>query len=133
VEMPKKTNCYTYKVEMIVQVLSSAEHFAKVILEERGGYVSSRKVTLINSFDLYEDFEADKEKEISSNEETKENDDTKNNLVVEEKDKEETVLETKIDENKNIDPKDDVIVETKNVESSNLETSTQDVLEEGKS
>jgi hypothetical protein len=133
VEMPKKTNCYTYKVEMIVQVLSSAEHFAKVILEERGGYVSSRKVTLLNSFELYEDFEVDKEKNISS--EPKENEDgsIQDSSASEVKEEKETILETSIDENKDNLTENNVIVETEVVDLSNVEIKTENTLQEDKS
>lgn len=131
--MPKKTNCYTYKVEMIVQVLSSAEHFAKVILEERGGYVSSRKVTLLNSFELYEDFEVDKEKNISS--EPKENEDgsIQDSSASEVKEEKETILETSIDENKDNLTENNVIVETEVVDLSNVEIKTENTLQEDKS
>jgi hypothetical protein len=133
VEMPKKTNCYTYKVEMIVQVLSSAEHFAKVILEERGGYVSSRKVTLLNSFELYEDFEVDKEKDISS--EPKENEDgsIQDSSVSEVKEKKETILETSIDEDKNNLTENNTTTETKDTVLLNLEIKTEDISQENKS
>ena len=46
------TNCYTYKVEMIVHLLSDSEPKAAETLEKNGGYVSSRKVTLIDSVPL---------------------------------------------------------------------------------
>jgi len=46
------TNCYTYKVEMIIHLLSDSEPKAAETLEKNGGYVSSRKVTLIDSVPL---------------------------------------------------------------------------------
>jgi hypothetical protein len=47
------TTCYTYKVEMIVQILSEDEPKAADQLEKNGGYVTSRKVTLMDSVPLF--------------------------------------------------------------------------------
>ncbi len=46
------TICYTYKVEMIVHILSDSEPKAAEKLEKEGGYLSSRNVTLIDSVPL---------------------------------------------------------------------------------
>ena len=46
------TNCYTYKVEMIIHLLSDSEPKAKETLDKNGGYVSSRKVTLLDCVPL---------------------------------------------------------------------------------
>ena len=50
--MEEDTVCYTYKVEMIIHLLSDSEPKAAETLEKNGGYVSSRKVTLIDSVPL---------------------------------------------------------------------------------
>jgi hypothetical protein len=47
------TTCYTYKVEMIVQILAEDEPKAADQLEKSGGYVTSRKVTLMDSISLF--------------------------------------------------------------------------------
>lgn len=46
------TSCYTYKVEMIIQILAEDESKASDQLEKNGGYVTSRKVTLIDAVTL---------------------------------------------------------------------------------
>lgn len=46
------TSCYTYKVEMIIQILAEDEKTASDQLEKNGGYVTSRKVTLIDAVTL---------------------------------------------------------------------------------
>jgi hypothetical protein len=50
----KETNCYTYKVEMTVQVFAEDLDQANERLESNGGYVSSRIVTLVDSNTVYE-------------------------------------------------------------------------------
>jgi hypothetical protein len=52
-EKTEVTNCYTYKVEMLVQILSEDEKTAAQQLETSGGYVTSRKVTLMDSVSLF--------------------------------------------------------------------------------
>jgi len=47
------TNCFTYKVEMVVQILSKDETTAREQLDKNGGYVSNRKVTLMDSVPLF--------------------------------------------------------------------------------
>jgi hypothetical protein len=47
------TTCYTYKVEMIVQILAEDEPTAADLLEKNGGYVTTRKVTLMDSVPLF--------------------------------------------------------------------------------
>jgi hypothetical protein len=47
------TSCYTYKVEMIIQILVEDEPKAVEQLEKNGGYVTSRKVTLMDSVPLF--------------------------------------------------------------------------------
>ena len=47
------TYCYTYKVEMVIQVLAEDEPSASDQLEKSGGYVTARKVTLVDSIPLH--------------------------------------------------------------------------------
>jgi hypothetical protein len=47
------TSCFTYKVEMIVQILAEDETKAADQLEKNGGYVTSRTVTLMDSVTLF--------------------------------------------------------------------------------
>lgn len=47
------TSCYTYKVEMIIQILAEDEPKAAEQLEKNGGYVTSRRVTLMDSIPLF--------------------------------------------------------------------------------
>ena len=49
----EETTCYTYKVEMIVQILAEDEPKAADQLEKNGGYVTSRKVVLMDSVPLF--------------------------------------------------------------------------------
>ena len=50
----KETNCYTYKVEMTVQVFAENLEQANDRLNENGGYVSSREVTLLDTNTVFE-------------------------------------------------------------------------------
>ena len=50
----KETNCYTYKVEMTVQVFAENLDQANERLESNGGYVSSREVALLDTNTVYE-------------------------------------------------------------------------------
>jgi hypothetical protein len=47
------TFCYTYKVEMLVQVVSKDEPSAAEFLEKNGGYITSRKISLMDVVSLY--------------------------------------------------------------------------------
>ena len=47
------TSCFTYKVEMIVQILAGDEVTARNQLDEKGGYITSRKVTSMDSIQVY--------------------------------------------------------------------------------
>ena len=49
----ENTSCYTYKVEMIIQILSDNELAARQQLDEKGGYITSRKVTFMDSVQVY--------------------------------------------------------------------------------
>lgn len=55
------TSCYTYKVEMIVQILAEDEPRAAEQLEKSGGYVTNRKVTLMDSVSLFNGIAKSKE------------------------------------------------------------------------
>ena len=55
----EKTRCFSYKVEMMVQVLADDEKAAREQLDKSGGYVSSRKVNLMDSILLYTEVEND--------------------------------------------------------------------------
>jgi hypothetical protein len=39
-----KTKCYTFEVTMLIQVLADDEKTATTSLDDKGGYVSDRKV-----------------------------------------------------------------------------------------
>ena len=62
----EKTNCYTYKVEMIVQVLAKDLPSASNQLNSVGGHVSNRKIELLDTTEL--PFESSK---INSNKKSK--------------------------------------------------------------
>ena len=47
------TSCFTYKVEMMVQILAADEVTARNQLDDKGGYVTSRKVTSMDSIQVY--------------------------------------------------------------------------------
>ena len=48
----KQTRCYTYEVKMVIQILADDEETAKKQLDDKGGYVSSRNVSLLDSVPL---------------------------------------------------------------------------------
>jgi hypothetical protein len=52
-EEEKETICYTYEVKMVVQVFAEDLEKANEKLEKEGGYVSSRKVNLLNKNTVY--------------------------------------------------------------------------------
>ena len=49
----ENTSCFTYKVEMIIQILAADEISARAQLDEKGGYVTSREVTFMDSMQVY--------------------------------------------------------------------------------
>lgn len=49
----EQTRCFTYEVKMIIQILAENEDVARKQLDDKGGYVSSRNVTLIDSVPLF--------------------------------------------------------------------------------
>ena len=54
INMSNQSSCFTYKVEMIVQVLATDEESAKNFLNQTGGYIVSRDATLIDTSVVYE-------------------------------------------------------------------------------
>jgi hypothetical protein len=52
-EEEKETICFTYEVKMVVQVFAEDLEKASEKLEKEGGYVSSRKVSLLNKNTVY--------------------------------------------------------------------------------
>ena len=51
-DMTEKTNCYTYKVEMIIQILAKDLPTAADRLNTVGGHITSRKVELLETTQL---------------------------------------------------------------------------------
>ncbi len=49
----ENTSCFTYKVEMIIQILAADEVTARAHLDEKGGYITSRKVSFMDSMQVY--------------------------------------------------------------------------------
>ena len=47
-----KTKCYTFEVTMLVQILADDDSTANTTLDDKGGYVSDRKVKLIKTTNL---------------------------------------------------------------------------------
>jgi hypothetical protein len=47
------TVCFSYKVEMVVQVFAADEESARLQLDDKGGYVTIRKVRLMDSVPVY--------------------------------------------------------------------------------
>ena len=47
-----KTKCYTFEVTMLIQVLADDEKTATTTLDDKGGYVSNRKVKLVKTTSL---------------------------------------------------------------------------------
>ena len=60
----ENTSCFTYKVEMIIQILSDNELSARQHLDEKGGYITSRKVTFMDSVQVYKGNKLTKDKDI---------------------------------------------------------------------
>ena len=51
-DMVEKTNCYTYKVEMVIQILAKDLPTAADKLNTMGGHITSRKVELLETTQL---------------------------------------------------------------------------------
>ena len=63
----ENTSCFTYKVEMIIQILAEDEMSARAHLDEKGGYITSRKVSFMDSMQVYKGnklSKKDKDKDI---------------------------------------------------------------------
>ena len=61
----ENTSCFTYKVEMIIQILAADEITARAQLDEKGGYVTSREVTFMDSMQVYKGNKLSKRKKDS--------------------------------------------------------------------
>ena len=48
----EKTKCYTYKVEMVIQILAKDLPTAANQLNSVGGHITSRKVELLNTTEI---------------------------------------------------------------------------------
>jgi hypothetical protein len=60
----KNTDCFTYTVTMLVQVIAPNEELARERLDREGGYVSERNVELQSSIRLHTHSEDIKEDSI---------------------------------------------------------------------
>jgi hypothetical protein len=49
----KKTQCFSYEVNMLVHIIADDETTAKAQLDEKGGIVTKRDVKLVNTTTLY--------------------------------------------------------------------------------
>lgn len=49
----KKTQCFSYEVNMLIHIIADDETAAKAQLDERGGIMTKRDVKLVNSTVLY--------------------------------------------------------------------------------
>ena len=61
----ENTSCFTYKVEMIIQILAGTEETARLQLDDKGGYVTSRKVTFMDSVPVYKGNKLSKDEDIT--------------------------------------------------------------------
>ena len=59
IKSTKRTQCFSYEVNMLVHVIADDEKTAKSQLDEKGGIVTKRDVKLVNTAVLYGE---DKEK-----------------------------------------------------------------------
>ena len=50
-----KTRLYTYHITMDVQILASNVEEADSLLDNQGGYVSTRRVLLVSDVDVFEE------------------------------------------------------------------------------
>jgi hypothetical protein len=56
----KKTQCFSYEVNMLVHIIADDEATAKAQLDDKGGIMTKRDVKLLNTVTLYGE---DQEKE----------------------------------------------------------------------
>ena len=61
-EEEKETICFTYEVKMVIQVFAEDLEKASEKLEKEGGYVSSRKVSLLNKNVVFTESKEDSKK-----------------------------------------------------------------------
>ena len=61
--MEKEVSCYTYNVSMVVHVFASSESDASEFLDKNGGYISSRKVDLLDAVTVSIDSNKDDKEE----------------------------------------------------------------------
>ena len=54
------TKCYTYKVEMIVQIVARDEARAKMTLDQVGGHITHRDTKLLDCISLWNKEEENK-------------------------------------------------------------------------
>lgn len=52
-EVFQVTNCYSYEVKMVIQVLAPNEDIANAKLDKEGGYISKREVSLVKETPLH--------------------------------------------------------------------------------
>jgi hypothetical protein len=50
----KPTICFTYEIKMVVQVFAEDLEKANEKLDKEGGYISSRRVSLLNKNTVYD-------------------------------------------------------------------------------
>jgi hypothetical protein len=55
----EKTKCYTYKITMVVQVLAKDLATAAEKLDAIGGHITSRKVDLLNTTEIFNELNKD--------------------------------------------------------------------------
>jgi hypothetical protein len=72
----RETSCFTYEVNMIVQILATNREEADDKLEREGGFVSKREVSFKDYVPLYNGSDSDKEKSSSKSENSKVSDST---------------------------------------------------------
>ena len=53
IKQTKKTQCFSYEVNMLIHIIADDETAAKAQLDERGGIMTKRDVKLVNSTVLY--------------------------------------------------------------------------------
>ena len=50
----QETNCYTYEVKLTVQVFAENEEQASFRLDQEGGFISQREVSLTNTIKVFD-------------------------------------------------------------------------------
>ncbi len=57
IKTENKTQCFSFKVDMLVHIIANNEENAKSQLDEKGGIVTKREVKLVNTTELYREKE----------------------------------------------------------------------------